>query len=191
MDAWWDGLSAYQQFLFVIAGAATLVMIIFLILMIIGIGDDDINDVDFNVGEEPLVNFSGLKLFNLRGALVFFSIGGWVTFILEPSLKPFWSTVLGVISGSIAALLMALAFKAAMKLESEGNLDYKNAINKIGTVYIRIPAKRGGKGKITITMQNRFLEVDAVTDENEDLKTGNEVVVIDLLNESTLIVKKI
>ena len=191
MDAWWDGLSAYQQFLFVIAGAATLVMIIFLILMIIGIGDDDINDVDFNVGEEPLVNFSGLKLFNLRCALVFFSIGGWVTFILEPSLKPFWSTVLGVISGSIAALLMALAFKAAMKLESEGNLDYKNAINKIGTVYIRIPAKRGGKGKITITMQNRFLEVDAVTDENEDLKTGNEVVVIDLLNESTLIVKKI
>ena len=142
------------------------------------------------MGDEPLVNFSGLKIFSLRGTLAFLSIGGWVAFILEPSLKPFWSSVLGVVAGSIAAILMAISFKAAMKLESEGNINYKNAINKVGTVYIRIPSNRGGRGKITITIQERYLEVDAVTDDKEDLKTGMEVEVVDLFNENTLIVRK-
>lgn len=190
MEAWWEGLSSFQQVVFVFASSATLIMIILLILMLIGIGDNDVDDVDFDVSSEPLANISGLKIFTFRGALTFFSIGGWVAFLLEPSLKPFWATVLGVVAGSVAAILMALAFKAAMKLESEGNLNYQNAINKIGSVYIRIPANRGGKGKITITIQERFLEVDAVTDEPEDLKTGSEVLVVDVLNETTLIVKR-
>lgn len=190
MVAWWEGLSSFQQVVFVFAASATLIMIILLILMLIGIGDSDVDDIDLDVTSEPLVNISGLKIFTLRGALAFLSIGGWVAFLLEPSLRPFWAIVLGIIAGSVAAFLMALAFKAAMKLESEGNLNYQNAIHKVGSVYIRIPANRAGKGKITITFQERFLEIDAVTDEKEDLKTGTEVEVVDLLNESTLIVKK-
>lgn len=189
MNAWWESLSSYQQVLFAIAAAATLIMIIFLVLMLIGIGDDEIDDFDIDV-DEPVINFSGLKIFTLRGTLAFLSVGGWVAFLLEQPTGPVWATILGMIAGAIAAILMALAFRAAMKLEQEGNLDYKNAINKVGRVYLRIPAKRSGLGKVNITIQDRYVEVDAVTDEEEPISTGLEVVVVDIISESTLVVKK-
>jgi hypothetical protein len=77
-----------------------------------------------------------------------------------------------------------------MKLESEGNLSYINAVGKNGTVYIRVPAKRQGMGKVTLTFQERFVEVDAMTDDDSDLTTGMSITVISMENETTVIVTK-
>ena len=43
------------------------------------------------------------------------------------------------------------------------------------TVYIPIPAARGGAGKVQLSMQNRIVEYQAVTDDAEPLKTGEIV----------------
>lgn len=223
MTQWWQALTAYQQFLFSLAVAATGVMVVFIILMLIGAhgGDsfeagaevpdgvidgtpDDVPDglpdggpdltspgsVDgFN--DTPLSSFAGLRIFTVRGVLAFLSIGGWTAYALSDVLKPVWGLLIGAAAGALAAFLLAYALRQAMKLESEGNLDYRNAVGKKGTVYIKVPHNRTGIGHVNVTFQERLMEVDAVTDENEDLKTGTAVEITGLEKETTVIVKKV
>lgn len=196
---WWNDLSNLQRVVFVIASSATLLLFLFLILMLFGISDDssfdgaDLDDFDFDLdpyNDEPFVVVSGLKVLTLRGALTFFSIGGWTTFILDPVIGKAWSIIVGILIGAISAVLLALAFKWSLKLESSGNLDYKNAIGKTGSVYLRIPKEKKGTGKVIFVLQERFVEVSAVTDEKEDILVNTLVEVVGLEDETTLIVKR-
>jgi len=198
MQNWWEALSSFQQVMFIIAVPATLILIIFLILMIIGIDgtdafggdlDMDVSGVD-SINDEPFSDISGLRILSVRGALTFFSIGPWMGFILDKYLDTWLAGVLALLSGGLAAYLLALAFKASLRLENEGNIDYNNAIGKIGVVYLRIPASREGKGKINVTVQERYVEIEAITDDDDVIATGSNVVVVDVLNINTVIVRR-
>jgi hypothetical protein len=198
---WWEALTSFQQVMFVLATAATVVMIIFLVLMLFGGDgegfeadgdislDDQVDDID-PLNDEPLSEFSGLRILTVRGVLAFLSVGAWTAYGFAGIVHPLLAGLFGVIAGIIASYLLAYAFRASMKLESEGNLSYINAVGKNGTVYIRVPAKRQGMGKVTLTFQERFVEVDAMTDDDSDLTTGMSITVISMENETTVIVTK-
>ena len=66
----------------------------------------------------------------------------------------------------------------------------KNAVNGIGEVYLNIPAERGGMGKVSIKVQGSLRELEAMTDDNEDLMRGSVVQVVDVINEHILLVSK-
>ena len=188
-------MSALEQVLFVLASSSTAIMIIFLVMLLLGFDTDEFDgigdpDVDFDgINDDPFTGIAGLKILTLRNALVFLAIGSWVAFLLVASLGVWLGIILGLVAGVIAAFLQALAFRATLKLESAGNLDYSNAIGKKGTVYIRIPHSRSGKGKVSILVQERLTEIDAVTDEKEDILPKTSVEVVGLLDSATLIVK--
>jgi len=201
MTQWWEAMSAFKQIMFVLASASTFVMIVFIILMLIGFdgsdsfdGDVDV-DVDLPDGDEindvPLVALSGLKILTIRGILAFIAVGCWTAFGLADSMNHVLGSFIGAIAGAIASYLLAIAFRASLRLESEGNLNYKNAIGKIGTVYIKVPKSNTGVGKVNLTFQERYTEIDAITNETEDLKTGTPVEVVGLHSETTIIVKKV
>ncbi len=192
---WWSTMSTLEQVLFILASSSTAIMIIFLIMMLLGFDSDefdsgDVPDLDADgINDEPLTGIAGLKVLTLRGALVFFAIGSWTSYLLVSSLGVLWGLFIGVVVGVIAAYIQALAFRATLRLESSGNIDYNNAIGKIGSVYLRIPKKRLGKGKVSIIIQDRLTEVDAVTDQEDDLLPKASVEVVGLLDATTLIVK--
>lgn len=192
---WWSTMSTLEQVLFILASSSTAIMIIFLIMMLLGFDSDefdsgDVPDLDADgINDEPLTGIAGLKVLTLRGALVFFAIGSWTSYLLVSSLGVLWGLLIGVVVGVIAAYIQALAFRATLRLESSGNIDYNNAIGKIGSVYLRIPKKRLGKGKVSIIIQDRLTEVDAVTDQEDDLLPKASVEVVGLLDATTLIVK--
>ncbi len=192
---WWESLSGFQQIMFIIAVSSTAVMLIFLVLMLIGIDGTDFDgvdapdiDVDF-VNDEPLSGIGGLRILTLKGILAFLSIGAWSAYLFFELTGPFLASLIGIVFGLIAAYLQALAYRAMMKLESSGNMDYKNAIGKTGTVYMRVPKMNSGKGKITVVVQERFAEIDAVTDEDEDILPKTSVVVIGMVDPTTLVIK--
>jgi uncharacterized membrane protein YedE/YeeE len=122
--------------------------------------------------------------------LAFLGVGGWVVYILAPLLHIILVLLLGIVAGLLASFLQAIAFKAALKLESSGNLDYKRTIGKIASVYIRIPKERRGKGKVTLALEDRFIEIDAITDEPTDLLSKTSVEIIGLENNTTVVVKE-
>jgi len=206
MTQWWEALNAFQQAMLVLASTATFVMIVFLVLMIIGgdSGDSFEGDVDADVdadadadvggsdvlNDEPLSGFGGLRLLTVRGVLAFLSVGAFTAFGFSSFISPWLSSLFGAIAGVIASYLLALALRASKRLESTGNLNYQNAIGKSGNVYIKVPSSHSGIGKVTLTLQERFVEIDAVTLDTEDLKTGTAVEVVGLENETTLIVER-
>lgn len=197
MAQWWNGLSTYGQIAFGLAVSATFVMLVFLVLMLFGIedgnsfdqvGDDPSDGVDtFN--DEPIGELGGLRIVTLRGVLAFLAIGGWAAFIFEEITGPIWSTLIGIVFGAIAAVLLAYAMRASLRLESEGNLDYENAVGLTATVYLSIPKNHSGKGKVTLVIQERFIDTDAVTNDGEDIPNKALVEVVGVENMTTLVVK--
>ncbi len=192
---WWESLSGFQQVMFVIAVSSTAVMLIFLVLMLIGIDGTDFDGVDAPdldvdlLNDEPLSGIGGLRILTLKGILAFLSIGAWSAYLFVDIVRPIFASLIGIVLGFLAAYLQALGYRAMMKLESSGNIDYKNAIGKTGTVYMRVPKKNSGKGKITLVIQERYAEIDAVTEEEEDILPKTSIVVIGMLDPTTLIIK--
>ncbi len=192
---WWETLSLVEQISFSVALAATGIIVIFLVLMLLGIEGTDFDGVDTGSGldfinDEPLTGISGLRLLNLRSVIVFLAIGGWLNLIFFSLVGPIGSLILSILGGLLAAYLQALAFRASMKLESSGNLDYHHALHKEATVYLRIPKKHQGKGKVTLVIQERYAEIDAVTDEDEDIMPKTLVEIVSLEDQVTVKVKR-
>ncbi len=160
--------------------------------------DGDISDVSDGVfgdelpeGDVDPSGFDGLRIFSVRGIVAFFVVFGWVGIALDSAdLSPYITLPVAFVSGFIVMLLIALLFRAIMRLESNGNIDIRNALGVSGTVYLKIPAKREGHGKINVMIQGTYCEKDAVTDSEEALPTGSEVVVTGLSGQNTLVVRK-
>jgi membrane-bound ClpP family serine protease len=95
----------------------------------------------------------------------------------------------GAVCGAVMMLVVAKMIQATAKLAENGTLNLKNAIGETATVYVPIPPKNQGTGKITMQLQGRFCELDAVNLGEEMLKTGSQVLVSDVVGD-TLVVEK-
>jgi hypothetical protein len=75
-------------------------------------------------------------------------------------------------------------------LKSSGNERIRNALGRPATVYIPIPAARKGAGKVQLSMQNRIVEYQAVTEDDEPLKTGQSVQVVGIVGSDVVKVRR-
>lgn len=150
-------------------------------------GDTDAEtDVDAG-GHSGL--FAGLKLFTLRGLVAFLAVCGWGgLWLLRMGMHPIFAVFLAIAMGFWAMLLMALFLRVALKLQDDGTLDFRNALGTAGTVYLTIPARRAGEGKVHVVVQDQLRELEAVTDEEAPIPTGSEIVVVGLSGGNTLVV---
>lgn len=145
-------------------------------------------DGDADVGDHPGL-FAGLKLFTLRGIVAFFAVCGWGgLWLLRMGMHPIFAVFLAIAMGFWAMLLMALFLRVALKLQDDGTLDFRNALGTAGTVYLTIPARRTGEGKVHVVVQDQLRELEAVTDDEAPIPTGTEIVVVGLSGGNTLVV---
>ena len=196
MVAWWNSLIQLEQIFGYIAIASTLVLLIQLVLLLIGIGGGEADaDVATDSGDHhgfDVADADGLHIFSLRGIISFFAMFGWTGILVSKNTNGniFLSIVIAFLSGFLTMLAIAYLIKALMKLQSDGALDYKNALGLPATVYITVPPARSDKGKVNTILQGRYIEVDAVSDEETPIRYGEEVVVIGLSGNNTLVVKR-
>ena len=193
MAAWWNSLTGLQQVFACIGIPATLVLIVQTVLVLFGIGGDEADaDIDpdgFDVGD---AGDGGLVLFSVRGIVAMFCVAGWsgVVFV-DLGIAPILCVFLAILCGSAALFGIAYLMKAVLKLQSNGNIQIGSAVGKTGEVYIPIPAKGQGRGKINITVQDRFIEIDAITRAEETLKTGETVRVVSTDEAGLVVVEKV
>ncbi len=134
----------------------------------------------------------GLRLFTIRGFLSFFSIGGWTVIVMIQSGIPPWiSLIVGLLAGLATMFLIAKILQLSMRVQSSGNINLRNAIGAAAEVYLTIPANNQGKGKVSVVVQERLREFDAVTFESEKLPTGTGVRVVDMIASDVLVVEKL
>ena len=77
------------------------------------------------------------------------------------------------------------------KLNQEGNIDINNAIFNTGEVYLTIPAKDGGQGKVHINIEGSLKELDAITENGESLPTGSFIRVVEVIDNQLLLVEPV
>lgn len=208
MSAWWNSLSVLQQTLFVIGCATTLFMIAQIVLMLIGGGDTDADACDADVadvdpdagllegdgacsGHGEVFTVFGLRILTVRTVIAFFSIGSWVAFTVDFVLDTYAAVLIGVAAGIAAAFLMAYLMRLVMRLQSSGNIDYRNSIGQTAEVYLTVPPARTGAGKLNLKLQERFVEVGAVTDCADGIPTGSIVRITGLADDDTVEVEPI
>lgn len=167
--------------------------VVFLIQMIsvFVLGDMDggvDGDTDFDVETDTGIPY---QFFTLRNLVGFMTVFGWTGLGSIANGNTNVTTILiSVIGGLLMMALMTLLFYSISKLTDSGNLNMKNAKGKTGSVYIPIAAKRDGIGKIQVKIQSSLRELDAVTDDEEDLKTGMVVTVVKVFDGNLLLVTK-
>ncbi len=215
MTAWWEALTAFERIFAYMAIPASLLLVIQTVLLLLGLGDNGDGDLDsdtsglcdgthdgaidhadhfFDADDDADGHFepdAGLRIFTVRGIVAFFAVFGWSGLaLLRGNASAAAALFVSLLLGLIAMVLIALCMRWAMKLQSDGSVQSFNAVGHTASVYLTIPAKRRGRGKVTVTVQERLSEYDAVTDDPQPLPTGSEVLVVSLSDENVLVVRR-
>ncbi len=185
----WDSMVLLEKIYWCFAIPFSLLFVIQLILTFFG-GDMDAvevdGDADFSIDHDTGMDFQFLSIKNM---IAFFTIFGWSGIACIDSGMANWLTLLISTScGVVMMVIMASIVYFMGKLTESGTLNLKNAIGQTGSVYLTIPAKRTGMGKVQIKVQG-LQTLDALTDSEEDIKTGGIVDVVDIINDEILLVR--
>lgn len=188
MKEWFASLSVLGQVYLWLAAAATLFLIVQIVLLCFSSfgGDVDLDgDGDIDVDTD-----SGVSIFTVKGVTAFFAVGGWaglLTCSLVADNLQWLSIVVALVAGGAAMAVVALIIRAMLKLQCNGALQTEKLVGKRATVYVTIPASRGGRGKITLNAQGKYVELDAVTDGTEKLVCDEIVEIVATENECTVV----
>ncbi|WP_340199655.1 hypothetical protein [Ascidiimonas sp. W6] len=188
MDAWFSGLEIFEKIYWTIAVAGSAVFILMMLLTFLGGGDvGDSGDVDAEIDGDSGIGFQFITVKNLIG---FFTIFGWSGIAcIDAGLSKTSTVLISSICGLIMMALMGAMFYYMSKLTASGTLNYKNAINAVGEVYLTIGADRSKIGKAHVRIQGSLRELEALTDANKDLISGSVIKVKDVTENGILIVE--
>ncbi len=208
MSSFMAGLSILEKFYLACAVFGGGFFILRTILMLSGIGDTD-SDVDTDAGDIDHADIdhgdhmddidhgdhshgdAGLKLLTVQGLTAFIMMFGLTGFSISRNsvLGSIFSIAIGILVGLFAMWLVAKGFAFMRSLQTSGNIQIYDAIGEEGTVYLTIPGE--GIGKISITISGRLKVVDAVSQDNVELKTGTRVRVTEIATGGLLSVRGI
>lgn len=190
MFEWWDTLNTVQQVFAMIAIPSTLIMVIQTVMLAFGwIGDSDVDMDDMPDGDGDLAD-DGLTLFSVRGIVAMLAVTGWTAIaFIESGLNQIVSVLIAIVLGLLTLVGMAYFMRAVYRLQTSGNLDVGNAVGKVAKVYIPIVGNAKKQGKVTMTLQEKYCEFDAITTSPATLPTGSYVRVVAVDGTGTLVVE--
>ena len=165
----------------VLAVAGGSLMVLQFLLGVFGL---EHHDVDHAGHGEHLSE--GLDLFSVRAltaGTAFLGLTGWG--MLSAGISILLALPAALAAGVAATVLVAFLMRSMLRLESDGSIVLENAIGLAGTVYIPIPAAGNGMGKVQLALQERTVELEAVSRQGA-LATGDRVLVVGLLGSSAV-----
>ena len=155
-----------------------------MLLMLVGFGSGE--ESDFGDGADhasPTDVFKMLSLRTVVAGIAFFGLGG-LAGLTGGTSKPI-SVVIAVVSGLAAIYAVYYLYASAAKLKEDGSLSDETLPGATGSVYVRIPAAKGGIGKVLVSHQGRTVEYEAVT-AGEELKSSTPIVVVGIVSSTTV-----
>ena len=161
-----------------------------LVLGLLGLDHDAPHDVHVDHGGHAGAHHdgaaTGLHLASLRALAAGVAFFGLTGYGLQRAGTAGWlALVAALAAGGVALVIVALLLRAMLRLESDGTVRIENALGQAATVYIPIPGEKAGAGKISLSVQGRLVEYQAVTPE-ATLPTGAAVTVVDVVAPDTL-----
>ncbi len=210
MDEYLSSLTALEWVFLISAIVGSCLFLVRLVLMVMGAhGDADVGDADVgdvHVGDvhadvhgdvhadahDSAISDADadVKLLSFQGITAFFMMFGLVGLgcLRGGFLGSILSLSVACLAGLATAWVTGYLFMLMVRMQSSGTLDLYGAFGEEGTVYLTIPPD--GQGKVQVTVQERLLVLNAVSQNNEEIKTGERVKVVDLSGPSVLVVQR-
>lgn len=149
-----------------------------------GVHDGHVGDAHGHDAHHGSSWFFGVLSFRaLVAAVAFFGWGGMAA--LSAEMSPYVSFLLAVTLGFAAMVLVAWLLRLLYGLTADGTAHIDTAVGSAATVYLTIPPRKTGAGKVTVNIQNRTMEYRAMTSDDA-IPTGASVVVVDVLGPDVL-----
>jgi len=157
------------------------------ILTFIGSGTSDSIDVDFE--SDSVGDHAPFQLFSLRNLINFLLGFSWTGI-------SFYTTIdnkavliaLSILVGLLFVYLFFLIIRQVQKLAEDNSFQFINTVGKTAEVYLTIPEKKSGKGKVIVSVKGAVHELDAMTELNT-ISSGSVVKVVRIENNNILIVE--
>lgn len=187
MTEWWEALSGFERVLWILAIPSSLIFMIQSVATFMGMDAEGGLETDFDSDGTD----GPFQLFTFRNMINFFLGFSWTGITLYESIENHF--VLGLIAfvvGVVLVFLVMMIFVQMATMSQSGTMNYENAVGLNCEVYLGIPAKNAGRGKVHIRIQGALRELDAVS-QDEAIPSGSQVKVIGLQNENLLLVEKI
>jgi membrane protein implicated in regulation of membrane protease activity len=177
----------------VCAGVGATILLLQVLAGALGIGGDhaDPGHHEFGTGHGDADHdggdgnwFLGLLTFRaVCAAVAFFGLAGLsARYYALPETAQLATAALG---GFAALYLVATLMKLLYRMKADGGVRINHAVGKTGTVYLRVPGHNAGPGKVTVSVQNRTVELEAFTAATE-LPTGTPVRVVAVRGPSSV-----
>lgn len=184
LNTWWENLNFELQIFYGIA-IVSLAALFFQVIMSVVFGMEHGADVP-DVGDHD----SGMGIFSVRGVTAFFTGFGWTGVVCtKQGLVLPVTLAIAFAVGSGLMIGIFLMMRAFMRLQSNGNLDYGNAVGQLGTVYVTIPPVQRSGGQVETMIQGRLVTAEALQKGSQPLQPGTKVKIVERIGSSTLIVE--
>jgi hypothetical protein len=184
----------FENVLWFIAIATSIIFLIQFILLLFG-GDSGETEfqveTDFQTDNIQHDVGHSFQFLSIRNGITFLMFTSWGTlYLIGTDVSPILSILFGIGVGVVVTFIMSLVYYMMFKLQTNNVPTLNGIVGKIGTVYLRIPKRDMGMGKITIMINGSINTIDAIS-YDEELKTGDKCVVIAIINDTIPIVKAI
>lgn len=144
-------------------------------------------DMDSDSGDTDMP----FEIFTLRNLINFLLGFSWTGISFYDSIES--KNILIIVAVLIGLSFVAIFFfiiKQVLKLSEDNSFKIENALHKTAEVYLTIPEAKSGKGKVQISINGAFHELDAITLSNEKIPSSAAVKVV-AIEDNLLIVEKI
>lgn len=173
-----------------IAIPASVIFIVQTVMTFIGADSSDGMSADFDGdmgdGDAPF------QLFSLRNLINFLLGFGWTGVSSYHSIENKTLLILlAVVVGVVFVFLFFIIIRQLQKLAEDNSFQLSSTLNKTADVYLAIPEKKTGKGKIMISIKGSYHELDAMTEAEQRIPTGAVVKIVKIENSDILIVEPI
>lgn len=166
----------------IIALVSSVLFVLMTVLSFFGADADVDTDVDGADG--------GPGLFSFKSLVNFLFAYGWATVLLYPHFNSLWAlNVVAILVGIGFILLVFGGLTLMLKLAKDSSFRVESTLGKSANVYLRIPGRRGGSGKVQVSAGGAVHEIDAWTD-GEELPTGDVCKITQVIDKSNVLVEK-
>jgi hypothetical protein len=184
-----ENLDPLLKTLWFIAIPASLIFVIQSIMTFAGVDSHDGLSADFDSdlhgGDTPF------QLFNFRNLINFMLGFSWtgISFYAFIDNRIILMT-LAFFVGVGFILFFFMVIRQIERLGEDNTFKIANALNKTGSVYLAIPARKNGFGKVQVSVKGSFHELDAIT-EHDKIETSSAVRIIKIESDNLVVVEKI
>lgn len=185
-----EGYDPLLKTFWYVAIPSTLIFLFQTISTFVGADAGDGLDADFN-GDLSGHHGEVSQLFSFRNLINFLLGFSWTGISFYYLIKsPILLIAASLVAGILFVLLFFFIMQQLQKLAEDNSFKPADALQKSAEVYLPIPAHKGGKGKVLISIKGSVRELDAIT-ENERIESGAMVRVVNADDNNILTVVRI